>query len=207
MSSSSKISSSKASSSGARRVIVASANPVKVRATELALARMFPDQRFEVAGHATESGVADQPLTEAETLAGARQRAAAAAREHPDGELWLGIEGGIEDHNGEMMAFAWVVARSAESEGRQVKGQMEGKGRSASFVLPPEIRRLVLSGLELGEADDRVFGTDGSKRKGGAVGLLTGGALDRAGLYEQAVLLALIPLRSPALYSSLPAGS
>ncbi|MDY7092661.1 MAG: inosine/xanthosine triphosphatase [Acidobacteriota bacterium] len=186
-----------------RRVVVASANPVKVRATELALAHMFPDQPFEVEGHATESGVADQPRTEAETLAGARQRAAAVAREHPQARLWLGIEGGIEDRNGEMMAFAWVVARGAEVEG----DQMEGKGRSASFVLPPEVRRLVLSGLELGDADDRVFGTEGSKRKGGAVGLLTGGALDRAGLYEQAVLLALIPLRSPALYSPLPAGS
>jgi inosine/xanthosine triphosphatase len=181
-----------------KRVVVASANPVKVRATEQALARIFPDERFEVEGHATESGVADQPRTEAETLAGARQRAAAAAREHSEAALWLGIEGGIEDRNGEMMAFAWVVARNTERE---------GKGRSASFVLPPEIRRLVLSGLELGDADDRVFGTDGSKRRGGAVGLLTGGALDRAGLYEQAVLLALIPLRSPALYSPLSAGS
>lgn len=185
------------------RIVVASTNPVKLRAGELGFARMFPERSFASEGLAVPSGVADQPTTDVETLAGARTRAEGAAELRPDADLWLGIEGGIEDRDGEMTAFAWVVALGRGLQGRGLQGRgLRGRGRSAAFVLPPEVRRLVLSGLELGEADDRVFGTAGSKRQGGAVGLLTGGALDRAGLYEQAVLLALIPFRDPALYSS-----
>ena len=42
---------------------------------------------------------------------------------------------------------AWAVV--------QVKGR-EGRARSASFLLPPEVARLVESGMELGDADDQV---------------------------------------------------
>jgi non-canonical (house-cleaning) NTP pyrophosphatase len=55
--------------------------------------------------------------------------------------------------------------------------------------------------MELGDADDRVFGCTDSKREGGAVGLLTGGTIDRTGLYQHAVALALIPFRNADLYA------
>ena len=48
---------------------------------------------------------------------------------------------------------------------------------SIPFILPPDIRNLVLAGKELGEADNIVFGRSGSKFKEGAVGLLTGGVI------------------------------
>ena len=59
---------------------------------------------------------------------------------------------------------------------------------------------LVRGGLELGEADDLVFRTSNSKRRNGAVGLLTGDVITRAGLYTPAVQLALIPFIRPELY-------
>lgn len=174
-----------------KRLIVASANPVKSRATERAFGRLFPGESFRVEARAVDTGGPAQPQSDEQTLAGARARARAAAASEPEADVWIGIEGGVEDRGGEMMAFAWVVTMSSDGGGH---------GRSASFMLPPAVRRLVLSGLELGDADDRIFGTAGSKRRGGAVGLLTGGALDRSELYEQAVMLALIPLRDPSLY-------
>jgi len=59
---------------------------------------------------------------------------------------------------------------------------------------------LVRQGVELGEADDRIFGRNNSKQQNGAVGLLTGDAVDRAGLYVPAVIFALIPFKNPELY-------
>ena len=174
-----------------RRIVIASDNPVKRRAVEGAVARMLPSEPFRVDPCAVASGVAEQPASEAETLAGAEGRAAAAAAEIPDAELWIGVEGGVEDRPEGLAAFAWVVVRSNDRVGR---------ARSATFFLPESVAELVRSGVELGEADDRVFARTGSKRREGAVGLLTDGALDRRGLYEQAVLLALVPFAKPELY-------
>jgi non-canonical (house-cleaning) NTP pyrophosphatase len=68
------------------------------------------------------------------------------------------------------------------------------------FFLPPEIAQLIRQGKELGEADDIVFGRQDSKRKNGAVGLLTGNVIDRLELYEGAVVLALAPFKNPELF-------
>ena len=68
------------------------------------------------------------------------------------------------------------------------------------FFLPDRVADLVRSGTELGHAIDEVFERSGSKRSGGAVGVLTDGAMDRTELYEHAVVLALVPFRRPELY-------
>ena len=62
------------------------------------------------------------------------------------------------------------------------------------------MKELVESGVELGVADDQVFGHTNSKHQGGAVGLLTGNAVDRRALYAQAVALALVPFKNAELY-------
>jgi len=170
-------------------LVVASANPVKRRAAEAGCRLAFPEAALAVEGVEVPSGVADQPLTEEETLRGARQRARAAQAARPGADLWIGIEGGVEERPEGLAAFAWVVALGHPSEGT------EGVARSATFFLPPAMAALVRSGVELGEASDRVFGRENSKHADGAVGLLTGGAVDRFALYEQPVVLALIPLR------------
>lgn len=175
------------------QVIVASRNPVKVAAVDAAFPKVFPGRQFRVRGIGVPSGVADQPLSDLETLRGAEARAAGAASSEPQADYWIGIEGGIEERHEPdgMAAFAWVVVRSGASIGR---------ARSGTFFLPPEVARLVRRGMELGEADDVVFGRSNSKQEEGAVGLLTGGVIDRSSLYEHAVILALAPLRNPSLY-------
>jgi len=70
-----------------------------------------------------------------------------------------------------------------------------GKARSGSFVLPKQIAALVAEGLELGDADDRVFGQTNSKQKNGSIGLLTGDVITRASYYAPVVSMALIPFR------------
>ncbi len=166
-------------------IIVASANPVKIAAVRLAFEQVFPERGWRVRGEPMPSGVGDQPHTDAETLQGAENRATAAMRAFPNAAFWVGIEGGVHPLGEDMLSFAWVVVRGHNGT--------VGKARSGSFLLPPKVVELVNAGYELGDADDIVFGQFNSKQKMGAVGLLTGGAIDRTALYEHAVTLALIP--------------
>ena len=180
-----------------KTVIVASNNPVKIQAALDGFARMFPGEQFVFQGISTPSGVADQPFSSRETLQGALNRASNARAQQPNADFWVGIEGGVEDSPegdltpGELCAFAWVVV---------LAGSRVGKGRTGVFFLPPRVAELVHQGKELGEADDIVFGRTNSKQENGAVGLLTGNVIDRAGFYEPSVIMALIPLKNAKLW-------
>ncbi|MFS8636871.1 MAG: inosine/xanthosine triphosphatase [Gemmatimonadota bacterium] len=174
-----------------QRIVVASRNPAKLRAALGAFQRVFPDRRFDVEGVSVPSGVGHQPMSDEETLLGARNRAEGARRLAPDADFWVGMEGGVEEHPAGLASFAWIVVLS--------RSQI-GQGRSGVFFLPEPVARLVRSGVELGDANDRVFATQGSKLEAGAIGLLTRGALDRVELYEHATVLALVPFVHPELY-------
>jgi non-canonical (house-cleaning) NTP pyrophosphatase len=49
--------------------------------------------------------------------------------------------------------------------------------------------------MELGTADDVVFGRSNSKQANGSIGLLTDDALTRTNYYVDAVVMALIPFK------------
>lgn len=174
-----------------KKIVVASLNPVKAEAVLSGFTRMFPADSFQVETVSVDSGVEDQPLSDQAARQGAENRAHQARLAIPGGEYWVGLEGGCDTLDGEMVSFAWVVVLSESGT---------GSSRTAHFLLPREVRRLVEAGLELGDADDRVFGMENSKQKSGAVGLLTDDVITRKTLYEQAVILALIPFKKPELY-------
>ncbi len=174
---------------------MASANPVKQQAVELACRRLFPQRSVRVVPLAVPSGVADQPMSDDETRQGATERARGALELALSCDLAVGLEGGVEEIAGTLMAFAWSAVRWPGGT---------GQARSASFALPPEVARLVRSGVELGVADDQVFGRTDSKRQEGAVGLLTAGAIDRAQLYAPAVLLSMVPFVRRDLFAAAP---
>ena len=175
-------------------IVVASKNPVKVQAALGGFQKMFPDQEFTAITVNVPSGVSDQPFSSQETLQGAQNRAANAARQIPTADYWVGIEGGVEEEPEGLAAFAWIVIQSAG---------ITGKGRTATFYLPPAVTHWVRQGKELGEADDIVFNRSNSKQENGAIGILTGDVIDRARLYEVAVILALVPFKNPELYREL----
>lgn len=174
------------------KLIVASKNPVKVEAALEGFQSMFPEESFETEGISADSGVSDQPLTDEETLRGAENRAKHAKVLFPEADFWIGIEGGLEEIGSKHWAFAWVCVLSHTKE---------GKARSASFALPPKVSDLIREGMELGDADDQVFGSSNSKQKNGAVGLLTGNIMVRKTLYIPTVVLALIPFRNADLFA------
>lgn len=173
---------------------VASGNPVKARAVRAGFEAIFSGTAIGLRTVSVPSGVSDQPMSSGETHRGAARRARAARVALPECSYWVGLEGGVEEEEHGMAAFAWAVVLS---------GERIGRARSGTFYLPPPVAALVREGHELGKADDIVFGRTGSKQEEGAIGLLTRGAIDRAGLYAHAVTLALVPFLHPELYPDL----
>jgi non-canonical (house-cleaning) NTP pyrophosphatase len=68
-----------------------------------------------------------------------------------------------------------------------------GLAKTGSFLLPTNLGKLIKEGMELGDADDKVFGRIKAKHGSGTVGLLTNGLIDRSAYYEHALILALVP--------------
>lgn len=153
--------------------------------------KMFPQERFTFEGVSVSSDVSNQPMTSDEALRGARNRSVNARLAVSTADYWVGIEGGVEKVSDGMSAFAWVVVANSDKF---------GKGKTGTFFLPQKIADLVATGMELGEADDVVFGRTNSKQANGAVGLLTSDVIVRASFYSEAVILALIPFKNPSFY-------
>ena len=167
------------------KVVIASHNPAKIRAVNEAFALQFPGETIKYTPASVDSGVSDQPLSDEETRHGARNRAKNAHELQPDADFWVGLEGGIETIDGQLMAFAWMVVQGPD--------QRIGEARTVTLPLPPAVKMLVDQGLELGDANDQVFSTVNSKHQGGACGLLTKGIYTREGVYTEALVIALVP--------------
>jgi inosine/xanthosine triphosphatase len=167
------------------KIVVASRNPVKIGATEQAFATLFPDATLEMLSADVDSGVSDQPKSDEETRVGSRNRAMAASDALPEADYWVGLEGGVEVIDEQLMAFAWMAIKGPNGK--------IGEARSATLPLPPAVKDLVDSGMELGDANDKVFSTINSKQGGGAYGLLTNGLYTRESIYTQTLIIALTP--------------
>lgn len=170
------------------KVVVASLNPAKVGAVESAFELQFPRANIEAVSVGVDSGVSDQPRSDEETRRGARNRARRARERQPGADFWVGLEGGIETIDDHLMAFAWMAVLGP--------GGRESEARTVTLPLPPAVRALVDRGMELGDANDRVFSTVNSKHRGGAFGLLTNGICTREGVYTEALVVALVPFVS-----------
>ena len=182
-------------------VIIASRNHAKVGSTENALHRCFPQLSFRIQPENAESGVRAQPVGSDETLRGAINRVEHASSLQPDASLAVSVEGGVEWLGEELHCFAWAAVRSGRTSA-------VSKARSGSFLLPREIAQLVRDGMELGGADDKIFGPMklGQQRSAsltdsqGTIGFLTNNLISRQAYYEHAVMLALVPFMRPEFY-------
>lgn len=167
-------------------LVVASQNPVKVEATRRGFASMFPSLAFHLHPVAVPSGVRPQPLSDAETLQGALNRTQHAAQLVPQADYWVGIEGGVEERQGSMEAFAWIVVFTPH---------LLGKSRTGTFSVPEEVAVLIRQGHELAVAVEEIYQQSQVQSTTGAVGVLTEGVIDRVQLYAHAIVLALVPFK------------
>jgi len=175
------------------KVLVGSRNPVKIAAVCDVFSRSFGD--VEVFGVEVDPGVPAQPVGD-ETFAGAENRARALAKASEqqglDAAYCVGIEGGIVRAANRW--FALGVVCILDSTGRIAFGT------SPQFSLPDDITNELVAGVELGEVIDRLTGEENTKHRGGAIGYLTRGQLDRQNLYAQGIVVALVPFLNAALY-------
>jgi inosine/xanthosine triphosphatase len=107
---------------------------------------------------------------------------------------WMAILGRREAVTVELFATAALDSYCADHT------PVFGLAKTSMFPIPDEVSALVQHGMELGEADDKVFHRVQSKHGNGLVGLLTGGVVDRSEYYEQALVLALSPWMRSDLY-------
>ncbi|WOT05707.1 inosine/xanthosine triphosphatase [Shewanella youngdeokensis] len=172
------------------RVIVGSKNPVKVGAVQQALTTLFPEQKIECEGVHAPSLVAEQPMTETATQAGAINRVKYCQSNY-NAHYYFAMEGGVDlfDHGPATFAYIAIAYQDQVSV-----------GRSALLPLPMLVYQALTQGEELGNVMDRMFNTVNIKQQGGAISLLTNGHATRQSIYTQAIILAMAPMLNPELY-------
>jgi inosine/xanthosine triphosphatase len=174
------------------KVTVGSTNPVKTAAA-LAVLRCVYGDDIDVESVAVESGVSHQPWGNEEAVRGALNRAQAAQGVN-GATLGIGFEGGLLEVEGRVFTCAWcVVVRDDGAVG--IAG-------GENVLLPPSVAADVRAGAELGPAMDALTGLHNTKQDSGAIGILTGGILDRQAAYEHLLTMALARLLTPSYYET-----
>ncbi len=171
------------------KIAVGSENPLKLQSVEDLLKRIYPEATYLPVK--VDSGVSHNPIDNDETIAGARQRARRALKE--TGSDWgVGLEGGMVKIAERWFTCVWCVIWD---------GVEETLGGGVHFELPEMVVEGILrEGKEMGTCMDEIAGVEMSKRKMGAEGILTGGMIDRATTFRNAILYALAPRISAEYY-------
>jgi len=174
-------------------ILVASTRPAKVDAVRAAVERIAAvDPRFTaVTFESVDVGAVApaMPMTDRETLDGARARAAAAARSAVHPFLAIGLEGGLSAEPLETLT-SWAAATD---------GERWGYGSGGRIVLPDAIASQVRSGRELGDVVDEAAG-EAIRGTRGAWGLLTRDLVGRRDAFVTATIAALAPFYNPTTY-------
>jgi inosine/xanthosine triphosphatase len=174
------------------KIIVGSANPIKILGAELAFGQMLPGIELEIVGKDVASGVDHQPLSYKDTIRGATNRAQAALASDETAAYGVGIEGGLEQIEGKWYDIQWAVVLSRSGN--------SARGKSLGIPIPDSFMVDILAGMELGDVADKAFGTTNIKQAGGYIGEVTRGTVRREEMCQQAVVSALIPITNPDLF-------
>ncbi len=173
--------------------------------------RLWLGAQFEVRGFDVGSGVGHTPLSSAESMRGARQRADALMLipEAATGTFryFIGMEGGLEvitsDGKGNESAHRRVFLESWAYVSDGVRGHF---GRSGAIELPePLAIEVVDQGVELAAAIDKFAGLAGVRDSNGAWGVLSTDLITRRDAFRVALIAALAPFYNAALFRSVAA--
>ncbi len=160
-------------------------------------------RRFEVHGVSVASGVRHTPLSRADLMAGARNRAEAlralAEKTREPWEYFVGLEGGFdvvyEDEKRCVFLESWAYV--LERSGRGAFGQ------SGAVMVPEPLARVVVDeGVELAAAVDEFAGAQGIRDAQGAWGVFTRDLVTRQDSFRAAVIHAFAPFYNAAIYQA-----
>ena len=174
-------------------VIVASTSPAKVDAVQRAIDRIAAlEPSFKKAHVRTVDASAigpAMPMSDQETLDGARARAAAAAKTVKPPFIAIGLEGGLSTEP-LVTLTSWAAATD---------GERWGFGSGGRIVLPDRVVQQVRAGRELGDIIDEMAGAP-IRGTRGAWGWLTRDLVGRRTALLTATLAALAPFYNSELY-------
>ncbi|MCL5438700.1 MAG: inosine/xanthosine triphosphatase [Patescibacteria group bacterium] len=173
------------------KIVVGSKNPTKIQAAKEAFLMVFPNKKWEVVGIDVESGVVSQPMSDDESIKGARNRAKAAIKKIK-ANYGVGLEGGLQKIDGMWFDCGWIVIIDKEGN--------EGIGSTIKMHTPKKFMKLIDKGIELGIVNDMIFKTKNSKHAEGHFGLMTNGAITRTKGYRDGVISALSRFIHPELF-------
>ena len=80
------------------------------------------------------------PSSDEEIARNAYTRAANAKSAFPEADFWVGIEGGMEEVEGDVWVYGWVVVMDKEGK--------VGRAKTAVFSVPKEARDLINQEIE-----------------------------------------------------------
>lgn len=173
------------------KVAVGSKNPVKINAVKDAFEKLYPNRKWDVVGIDVKSGVSDQPMSDVESIKGARNRAKKALKEL-EADYGVGLEGGLQKIGKYWFDCGWVVVINKKGE--------EGIGSSIRILMSNKMMKLVFDGKELGEVSDILFNKVNSKQAEGHFGIMTKNLITRTHGYFDGVLSALSRFVHPKLF-------
>lgn len=173
------------------KIAVGSQNPIKIEATRRAFEALWPEEKWEISGTDVSSGVSSQPMSDEESIRGARNRARHALKT-TGVDYGVGLEGGLHKIGKHYFDCGWIVVVDRAGN--------EGIGSTGKILTPPRLLKFIDQGMELGTANDIVFHTINSKQNEGHFGLMTKNVITRSDGYMHGVVLALSRFVHPHLF-------
>lgn len=155
---------------------------MKIEAVKEAFEAVWPDKTWEVEGVEVKSGVANQPMSDWESIKGARNRAKKALK-LLKADFGVGLEGGLQQIGRYWFDCGWEVV--VDKKGR------EGVGSSIKMEAPNKVMKMIREGKELGEIIDLIFKRENAKQAEGYFGLMTNKVITRKDGYREGVISAL----------------
>jgi inosine/xanthosine triphosphatase len=172
------------------KVAVGSTNKVKIDAVRNIFTQAFG--MVEVVSVEPDHGVEKQPMEE-RVVEGAIKRAKSAI-DKARADYGVGIEAGLFYNKilGKRLDIQYCAV--VDSSGKVTVGHGPG------FEYPPGVVRAVLEGATVGDTMSKLTGIENIGHKGGSIGYLSDGMIDRTALTEISVLMALVPRIRAELY-------
>ena len=176
-------------------VLVASRNPIKVKACLEGFKPFFENLEINSSEVILDRPNADQPIGEYQTREFSQIRVMEARKANSGYDFYVGIEGGIVKTSAGDIRI--VVYTSVGSKDHVVTI------RGCEIPLPETwLESLTKKKYsELGDLVSHVSGIENIKRKQGAVGFFTKENVTRFDVLKQSVIMALVPFINPTLFT------
>lgn len=176
-------------------IAVGSKNDAKNLAVRTAFEKAFPDVFITTEGYDVNSGIANQPTTDEESIQGAINRARNALLVNPSADYGVGLEGNTVTILGTMYLHGWVAIIHKDDD-------TPGIGHSSGIELPEHLKNGIEAGGELGPMLQEMLDDEENtiRHTLGTNGVLSGGLYTREQEFIDATIVALARFVKPELY-------